>query len=256
MSYDPKLGQPGDFFFHYTTRQAAFQHILPALQLRLSPALVMRDPLESNPALVSGSWYVSDDPKAQRAVEATVMQASLDLQQLRRCSKVLCLTIDALDYVGDAEIFGRGYARARMWEQYAEKHKGVCLMFRRGDFEASVLEQLRSRSPESWGHAVTYKHRGILEDAAATVLLPSNLRATDLRSDHLRKHLQSIFFTKLTDWQSEHEYRFVESSWNERRTFVDIGDTLAGVILGWRFPGWQTPGVSPYATDSASIRGK
>jgi hypothetical protein len=48
-------------------------------------------------------------------------------------------------------------------------------MFRRGDFEASVLEQLRSRSPESWGHAVTYKHREILKDAAATVFVPSNL---------------------------------------------------------------------------------
>jgi hypothetical protein len=109
VSYDPKLGQLGDFFFYYTP-EAAFQHILPALQLRLSSALVMRDPLESNPALISAAWYVSDDPEAQRSVEATVMQASLELQQLRRCVKVLSLTIDALDYVGDADIFGRGYA--------------------------------------------------------------------------------------------------------------------------------------------------
>lgn len=45
--------------------------------------------LESNPALISGAWRVADDPEAQRATEETVMQASMELQQLRRFSKGL-----------------------------------------------------------------------------------------------------------------------------------------------------------------------
>lgn len=243
MSYDPRLGRPGDFFFHYTTRVAAFEHILPTRQLRLSPAFRMRDPLESNPGLISAAWLVADDLHAQREAEETVMHASIELRQLRRCSKVLCLTVDAADYVGDAEIFGRGYARARMWEQYAENHAGICLMFRRREFEVMALQQLRSRSTDSWAHEVAYTHRGILDEAAATVFLPSDLAWPDLSRDHVRKHLKSIFFTKLTDWQSEHEFRFVESSMDETHTFVDYGNTLVGVILGWRFPEWQTPGA-------------
>jgi hypothetical protein len=36
-----------DYIFHYTTRDAAFGHIIPERRLRLSPYRRMRDPLES-----------------------------------------------------------------------------------------------------------------------------------------------------------------------------------------------------------------
>ena len=52
MSYHPALGKPGDYLYHYTTREAAFEHILPDRTLLLSPAHRMRDPLESNPAFL------------------------------------------------------------------------------------------------------------------------------------------------------------------------------------------------------------
>jgi hypothetical protein len=39
VSYDSTLGDPVAFFYHYTTREAAFTHILPERRrLRLSPA--------------------------------------------------------------------------------------------------------------------------------------------------------------------------------------------------------------------------
>ena len=247
--YDRALGYPGDFFYHYTTRETAFEHILPTRWLRLSPAFRMRDPLEGHAALIGGAWYVPDDPDAQRAIARgeRMVQASVGLRQLRRCSKVLSLTIDGRDYVGNAEIFGRGYARARMWEQYAENHQGVCLMLRRRDFEAIALRQLKSRSRDAWADEVRYTQRGILDELAATVMAPSNpgadLTAEELTQEHVDKHVKSIFFTKLMDWQSEHEYRFVESSTDEEYTSVDIGETLAGVILGHKFPDRQTPDV-------------
>jgi len=40
-------GKPRDYFFHYTTREAAFAHILPERQLRLSPYSKVNDPMES-----------------------------------------------------------------------------------------------------------------------------------------------------------------------------------------------------------------
>lgn len=42
----PRL-DPGKYFFHYTTRDAAFGGILLSRRLRLSPYGVMRDPLEN-----------------------------------------------------------------------------------------------------------------------------------------------------------------------------------------------------------------
>lgn len=84
----------------------------------------MRDPLESNPAFLPAEYGMTDDPQADYERQAVAMEAGMKLQQLRQCSKVLRMTIDADDYDSDAEVFGRGYARARMWEQYAENHPG------------------------------------------------------------------------------------------------------------------------------------
>jgi hypothetical protein len=243
-TYDPALGDPGDFFFHYTTRAAAFEHIIPDRQLRLSPAVHVNDPLESNPALLPVAYSSSgDDPEQEYELQVAGMEAMSRLHQLRLYSKVLSLTIDAHGYNGNAEIFGRGYARARMWAQYAEGHRGVCLMFRREPFTASALGQLRERTPSAWADEVRYTQRGILEDQAATLLPAPGTTGADVSEVHLKKHLKSIFFTKLKDWESEHEYRFVEASMERAYSHVDIRDTLVGVIVGWKFPDWQMPGV-------------
>ena len=127
-TYPRGLGVPGEFFFHYTTREAAFDSILPDGQLRLSPAHLVNDPLESNPAFLGAEFGLSDNPEVDYENQVAAMEAGTRLQQLRRHSKVLSLTIDAAGHEGDAEVFGRGYARARMWQQYAENHQGVCLM--------------------------------------------------------------------------------------------------------------------------------
>jgi Protein of unknown function (DUF2971) len=131
-----------------------------------------------------------------------------------------------------------------MWEQYAENHQGVCLMFQRNVFHARVIAQLTRRSPDSRADQVAYTQRGILENPAATLMASSATADADkIVAEHVRVQLRWLFFTKLREWQSEHEYRFVESPTDDGCTFVDVGDTLTGVILGWKFPEWQARGA-------------
>jgi hypothetical protein len=244
MSYDPALGFPGDFVFHYTTRDAALGHILPTRRLRLSPAWRMRDPLESKPGAVPSAYAAPTGRRAAAAVQRTAAEATWLLHQRRGCSKILSLTVDAPGYQGDAEIFGRGYTRARMWEQYAEQHMGVCLMFHRERLHERVLTELSNRTTAAWAAEVTYTQRGLLGDSAASTLTPSvGQEAADAVERHIQQHWKAIFFTKLLDWQSEHEFRYVESSIDAGCTYVDIGDTLAGVMVGQEFPSWQIPAL-------------
>jgi hypothetical protein len=242
-TYPPALGVPGDFYFHYTTREAAFEYILPDRQLRLSPAHLVQDPLESNPAFLGAEFGLSDNPEVDYENQVSAMEAGMRLQQLRRHSKVLSLTIDVPDHDGNAEVFGRGYARARMWQQYAENHQGVCLMFRRELLHAKALDEIQGRTAGAWADGVIYTERGILDNPAATLMPNPATTDADVVEQHIRNHLKSIFFTKLLDWETEHEYRFVEPSMDDGYTFVDIGDTLACVILGWKFPEWQAHGA-------------
>ena len=89
-----------------------------------------------------------------------------------------------------------------------------------------------------------YTQRGILENPAATLMPnPAAASADEIVAEHVRLQLSWLFFAKLLDWQSEHEYRFVEPSIEDGYTFVDVSDTVAGVLLGWKFPEWQAHGA-------------
>jgi hypothetical protein len=54
-------GEHGEFFFHHTTADTAFRHILPTGELRLSPYSQMRDPLEAKAWHMGASGFVPDD---------------------------------------------------------------------------------------------------------------------------------------------------------------------------------------------------
>jgi hypothetical protein len=234
-------GEPGDFFYHYTTREAAFGHILPDRQLRLSPYARMRDPMEAKAPLLGAAYSVDDDPTMKNAMQEVWIDAWSKIVARRNHTKLLSLTVDAAGYTGATEAFGRGWSRARMWEQYAERHQGVCLLFRRDAFHDVALGQLRQRSPQSCAGEVRYTQSGILEEDAYMMVVHRGSNADELAREHLRTHIDAFFFRKLQDRESEHEYRFVEPSGDENYSFVHVGDTLAAAIVGAEFPAWQVP---------------
>src|ERR1700758_1592285 len=104
--------EAGDYFFHYTTREAAFEHILPERQLRLSLYLRMRDPLEAQAPWLGAGLTVPEDPREEEKLHQAHFEAQRKLAELRAEAKLLSLTIDASGYKGPDEVFGRGYARA------------------------------------------------------------------------------------------------------------------------------------------------
>jgi hypothetical protein len=128
-----------------------------------------------------------------------------------------------------------------MWEQYSEQHQGVCLLFRRDAFEPLVLAQLQERSPRARAGAVRYSKAGLAESPATTLLQREGITGASLAQEHVRRFAQEFFFSKLIDWKSEHEYRFIEPGDDEEYSYVDIGDTRVSVIVGHEFPTWQEP---------------
>src|SRR4051812_25996585 len=119
-------GEPGEFLFHYTRARTAFEHILPAKKIRLNPYRLMRDPLEAQhwpePSVSLGSPGDAPPAEGELARYGVVVAA-------KAAARLLSLTVDAHDYGDDTEPFGRGYARASMWQLYGDDHRGVCLAF-------------------------------------------------------------------------------------------------------------------------------
>jgi hypothetical protein len=229
---------------HYTMAEAAFSHIIPSEQLRLSPYSKMSDPLENRELPISARERgegADFKEKVARIIDAITGQ--------RDATRLLSLTVDATEGYTDRHIpFQYAWARARLWQQYADNHAGVCLVFDREDATAKIYARLGDQGIAFKG-AVEYFPRGFSDTPSAS-LQTNEFDLENLYQQVARflvHHERDLFFSKALDWQSEHEYRFTLIP--QRRagealaeySYVDYGTSLREVILGERFPEWQIP---------------
>ena len=230
----------GENFFHYTTKAAAFEHILPTGKLRFSRYLDMRDPLENKLwRFIGGGWGEKTDEERDQQ-QAAHFEFSHQTNQIRERSFLLSMTVDASsEDSGEEEPFCRGWARARMWEQYAENHAGVCLVFDRALLTDSVVASLQDQ-----GFAAPY-HREVVYDGAGMrkPALDWNALAGNVTPQGAREYVEAnhdvLFFHKALDWATEREYRFSTTSSDIQHLFVDFGQAFTAIVVGESFPVWQ-----------------
>ncbi|HEY2719676.1 MAG TPA: DUF2971 domain-containing protein [Solirubrobacteraceae bacterium] len=245
------LGENGQFIYHYTTRRAAFEHIVPSMSLRLSQLSRLRDPVENKDwterLLIPAQWSPADVEKLERLAAST-----------RQTTKVLSFTLDRRLVPGVSPDHAWGYSRPRMWEQYAENHRGVCLAFARAFLDIQVLAQLRAITDDAFAGEVTYSDTPLPGNTAARSLDATRLQvkgdgdiARGLRA-HLRDHVTELFFRKLEDWKTEEEFRYVLLDDDGDEVIVPAAG-LRAVIVGDRFPPWQLAGAS-MVCDSAGVK--
>lgn len=261
-------GERGSLAYHYTTAEAGLNHIVPDSTLLANPFSRMRDPIENKDWLRSAG-YVGGRSHAewgpglagtvrrlrgfalarlgrddwQKAIDAVHDAAT----RLQRFTKVLSFTHDAPPPPDDmhgaiwADAYGRGYARPRMWEQYGSNHEGVCLAFDRELLHRALTPALTTHGPTFPGrvdysveHFVAHSRvRAVYAHEILKLGKGSYARGT---RRHVQNHVSDLFFTKLPDWESEREYRYVVFAEDERPYPVSFGDALRAVVVGERFP--------------------
>jgi hypothetical protein len=223
-------------FFHYTTREAAFGDIIPQRRLRFSTYARMRDPMENKQWAFPAAYFVSDDEPADLR-ERAYFEFHHRAAEIFEQAHLLAFTVDT-EYPWPDELFGRGWARARMWEQYAEAHKGVCLMFDRGRLSQRISNDLhRQLNVRPYEKSVEYTPRGgelTLDLAKFPTPVPA-----DFVRDFIEENHHELFFKKTLDWETEHEYRFATTAPPGEPLYADYGDALVGIIVGEKFPDWQ-----------------
>ena len=232
--------EAGEYFFHYTTRDAAFGGILPNRTLRLSSYGKMRDPLENQPWRFTFTGYGERDDAALTADLRRYAQFEEKANKsIRDCSHLLSLTVDAESQPsGEQEPFCRGWARARMWEQYAENHRGVCLVFDRKHLAQSIEESLTQSGFVAFYHQEVIYDGGRIE---SPLIDWNDLDEPDFFVRYIEANRGALFFKKTLDWETEHEYRFVAISQDESPLSIDYGHSLTAVIVGEQLPRWEHP---------------
>jgi hypothetical protein len=247
--FDPE--DNGRFLFHYTSAEVFLGHVLPTGRLRMSPFAEVNDPRESK------DWVPTvalDDPGL--AGGDPIGFARRFGAALKVRAKVLCFTRDDPSIGPEVRwppFAGRGFAHPRMWDRYANGHRGVCLAYDIDTLGDDIAMSLADRGE------LRYMGIGYGDDAGRDLAAfrVSAARVEEIGMDaavmaHLEEHHGALFFAKSGDWSSECEWRWVLlSNQDDRYEFVDVRRSLKGVLFG---PDYAMDSLPWFAGSSMTTR--
>jgi hypothetical protein len=221
--------------YHYTTSQRALENILQSFTLRMGSFKGLNDPREAK------TWPF----RLYTQAPETLTSFPLDLfsritEFITSKSLILCCVQDDPAVIEDHEdrMLRSGFGHPRMWAQYGENHKGVCLVLNQQKLHTAIVDRLgvgnlfsgpvhylnTSYGPVAQNgqspYDIAYIER-LLENDLATVLEP-----------YVQHFHRELFFTKHLDWRDESEYRWVYRSKDVEPVFIPITQCLEAVILG------------------------
>jgi len=156
--------------YHYTRASTAIEFILHEMKLRLSPLRDTNDPNEE----AAPSDFRGSTPEG----------LSSDVDRMMERRMLACFSRDrpGTDYHSNAPLVGHGYARDRMWAQYADSHRGVCLFFDRATLESHFREQMEGRGIAKAGE-VSYR-----DDATVKVVVRARTEFEEIgRTEWLKR---------------------------------------------------------------------
>ncbi|MGY8639202.1 DUF2971 domain-containing protein, partial [Bradyrhizobium sp. 14AA] len=140
--------------------------------------------------------------------------------------------------MGVNHIWSRGFCRPRMWQQYGDNYRGVCMVYDRQALDDAINISKPADSLIGIGRVhygdiprvfkLGYQYHPFLMDC-------DRVREVGLKQaiqEHIVRHGKLLFFQKASDWQSEKEYRWLIWDNMHKEHFFEVGRALKGVILG------------------------
>jgi hypothetical protein len=240
------LGPTGGGIDHYTKASTALECILHSMTIRLGPVADTNDPWEGR-RLTSGSL----NKHAERVSE--IGGALEQINRVLGAVRVACFCKDNEGAEPDkrSTLFAMsslGWARDRMWAQYADGHRGLCLVFDRAKLVKSAQEALAERGAVI-AEDVAY------DDAASggpTIDFDEviDLGPQPYAETYRTRFVRDRYFTKRLDGQGEHEFRIalLGNDGQSDPVFSPIKGTLVAIVLGDRFSDAYRPCIQAICT--------
>ncbi len=211
--------------FHFTKYQTATEHILCDMQLRLSPRKNMNDPFEKFVPPISNSlWHYSEveSDMLEKRKKPKVEKIENDIEDILKDAKQVsfCMNKKKINHADD-----NGYTRLRMWDQYADNYKGVCLIFDKKKYIKKIHQKNNlKRRKIAYKRIEWFKNDNI------------NIDYNDLDEygkkyeKYLYKNVYNRLFYKHIDYRDENEYRIVLLSENEYE-YINIKESIVAIMI-------------------------
>lgn len=201
------------YLYHYTNEHALIEHIIPTRKLRFGKLKNTNDPKE----------YFPYSPVFSSSVPVSMDQCKAQLQKERNKYKILALCKDS-----GFECVERGYCKPRMWSQYGNSHRGVCLIIDKQKFENEVHSNYSVES-------VFFSDIKYIEKEDARLILQLKSKMEDEVQQFVSDNKSILFFQKSIDWQNESEFRCLVYSENEYEK-INLDNILVGIVFGHDCP--------------------
>ncbi|MDP2588157.1 hypothetical protein BCT47_14170 [Vibrio splendidus] len=224
-----------DALFHFTRKETALEYILFNRSLRFGEFSGTNDPQEYKSKLtgvIGSGWEKHHEPKMEEVV-------FLVDKLLREKSKFISFCQN--DMVGDS-LYSHGVLKSRMWAQYGENHRGVCIVVSK----AKLIEQLTVQFELNYRvdcGKIRYEEPDLDRNIPCLKIDGTeldSLTSSDVAINFVTKHISDLLFTKQPDYKDEAEFRFVLTPKSLDLVSVpidiDLLQCVHSVILGDAFP--------------------
>lgn len=227
-----------DAIFHYTRASVALEKILFDGRFRLSLLKDTNDPSEYKFRLLNMIGWSLPPEVEKRCSEAHPVFdriISMESRIMSFCSNSLPeIILDTKETIKDTIANRNGWNKSRMWAQYGENHRGICLVFSKKAIVAEVTD-IRGRVI---ANNIQYKTRPGISHHAYT-LNGNQLIEVGVEEycyNHIIQHAATLFFIKNIDYRDESEYRVVVFDPEHKYEYIDINKSIRGIIVGDRTP--------------------
>jgi hypothetical protein len=241
-----------DALFHYTKRATARDILLPTKKLRLSQRQDTNDPWEYKFRLLNAvghfspgteGFYNEVHPHIDRVLRHECRVVSF-------CSNhrpELILTNE--DRVDDPHALLEGWNKPRMWAQYGENHNGACLVFSKRALEAQIANLHLEAGSFTIGYVLyTQENRMPFEAFTIDADRLSQVGCERYATEFVRTRMDDIFYLKHIDYRDEAEYRVVIHDAAATNEFIEVADSLKGVLWGDRTTDNELRDLHPQCT--------
>jgi len=233
MSIIYAVRDSNSYVYHYTDADTALRHILKSRTLLLNSFSRTNDPKESK------EWtmipFTTQQNPGNDFIESKLPTEVAS--KLKSSAYLSCFCSDLPGLTGDhtEDILKRGLARPRMWAQYADKHRGFCLVFDKAVLVKKITEQLPngiaihgrvSYIDRSWTNRLDPHAFRIEYDKLVKIGLDAYCIL------HMKHYAKELYFDKLNDWRDEHEWRVVALDPNNAPPLIRFEEALVGVVHG------------------------
>lgn len=205
--------------FHYTNYLSA-SLIISSKKLRFSHRKKSKDPVENLKIITNTISFSSSDEETSQidlSTDSIVSSIEEKINEIENYTKQICFCKN--DLINN----DLGFLKPRMWNQYADDYKGVCLVFSKqqlldedsGNFIFSDIEYLDYQ-----------KLRSDFCINKNLIINQGELKFLEEFDDKIKKKL----FQKHIDYRGENEFRITINSKNNL-TELNIKKSLLGVLL-------------------------